>query len=406
MKTFEYRGYDQAGHVAKGLIEAFDLKDAREKLAQQGVLTQKIQPAGGTGKKSKQGRRTLFDTSTRSLIYRELSALLKAGLPLDKAFDILIETPELGANTTLLAGVRDRVREGQTLANALAEAHPRVSAFEQALVEVGETAGNLPSSMDNLANFLEEDQAVREKVQTAMIYPLVVITLAVIALIILVSVMFPAFSKVLAEMKVDPPPITRFVMGLGQFVSGTGLILIPCLGLLSWMGIRRMKTNPASQERASRKMFSLPVLHKPYTALVNLRFARTLALMLQGGIPVTQSMRLAGKSTGNSWVTSLADAQSEAVQHGANLADAIANIPPLAETLPGWVRAGEASGDLPGLLESAAHRYQRMWERSVARLLSLMEPVIILAIGLFVLLVALAVLMPLLSMNKAILGGG
>jgi len=406
MKTFEYKGYDKAGHIAKGLIEAFDLKDAREKLAQQGVLTQKIQPAGAGGKPSRGSSRKLFDTSTRSLIYRELSALLAAGLPLDKAFDILIETPELGHNTTLLAGTRDRVREGESLAQALTQTHSRVSDFEQALVEVGETTGNLPSSLENLANFLEEDLAVREKVQTAMIYPLVVITLAIIALIVLVAVMFPAFSKVLTEMKVDPPPITRAVMGMGEFISGYGLIVFPCLALLGWIFVRRVRSNSAAKRKFSQRMFRLPVLRVPYTALINLRFARTLSLMLKGGIPFTESLCLAGRSTGNEWVTELAIKQSESVHHGANLADAISAIPPLSETLPGWIRAGEASGDLPNLLESAAQRYQRVWERNVARLLSLMEPAIILAIGIFVLLVALAVLMPLLSMNKAILSGG
>jgi general secretion pathway protein F len=406
MKTFEYRGYDQAGRAAKGLIEAFDLKDAREKLAQKGVLTQKINAAGASGQTSRTAQRSLFDTGTRSLIYRELSALLKAGLPLDKSFDILIETPELGGNTALLAGVRDQVREGKSLADALVTAHPRVTAFEQALIEVGETTGNLPDSMDNLAHFLEEDQVVREKVQTAMIYPLIVITLALIALIILMAVMFPAFSKVLTEMKIDPPLVTRLVMGLGEFITQYGLIVFPCIIAAIWISVQRVRSSAAYKERLSRRLFTLPVVRKAYTALINLRFARTLSLMLKGGIPVTQSIRLAGKSTGNPWITGLAEAQAERVQHGANLADAISAIPPLSETLPGWIRAGEASGDLPGLLESAAHRYQRMWERTVARLLSLMEPVIILAIGIFVLLVALAVLMPLLSMNKAILGGG
>ena len=406
MKTFEYRGFDAAGKTAKGLIEAFDLKDAREKLSQQGILPQKIHAAGGSEKKSSTSQRNLFDTNTRSLIYRELSALLKAGLPLDRAFDILIETPELGANTHLLAGVRDQVREGGSLAEALSSAHKRVTPFEEALIEVGETTGDLPASMDNLANFLEEDQAVREKVQTAMIYPLVVITLAVIAMIILVAVMFPAFSKVLTEMKIDPPLLTRIVMAMGKFISNTGLFLLPCIAAGIWLAVRRIKASPNSQRRLSEKMFMMPIVQSPYTSLVNLRFARTLALMLNGGIPITDSIRLAGRATGNLWITELSAQQSEVVQHGEGLAEAISAIPPLSQTLPGWIRAGEASGDLPGLLESAAHRYQRAWERTIARMLSLMEPMIILVIGLFVLLVALAVLMPLLSMNKAILGGG
>ncbi|MFT5121472.1 MAG: general secretion pathway protein F [Kiritimatiellia bacterium] len=401
MKTFEYRGYTEAGHAAKGMVQAFDLKDARERLSRQGVLTRTIQPAGT--KRGSRSRKRLFDANTRSLIYREMAALIKAGLPLDQAFDILIDTPELGRNTGILAGVRDAIREGASLATAMGDAHPQVTDFERAMIEVGETTGKLHASIDHLAAFLEEDQVVREKVQTALVYPLVVLTLAAIAMIILVTVMFPAFSKVLLSMDVELPWVTRMMMGAGQLMNGPGLLVLPIAAIgIAWM-FRRARTHEGSRAKWDQRMFRWPVAGRIYTSLVNLRFARTLSLMLEGGIPVTESVALAGKATGSLWVGQLAAAQAETIRHGGSLADAVSAIPPLSETLPGWIRAGEASGEVPGLLLNAARRYQQAWERSIARMLSLMEPVIILVVGLFVLMIALAVLLPLLTLNKAIL---
>lgn len=401
MKTFEYRGYTQAGHAARGLVQAFDLKDARDKLAKQGVLTRNIQPAGT--KRGLHSRKRLFDTSTRSLIYREMAALIKAGLPLDQTFDILIDTPELGKNTGILAGIRDAVREGSSLAKAIGDAHPQVSEFEQAMIEVGETTGRLHASIDHLAVFLEEDQVVKEKVQTALVYPLVVLTLAFIAMIILVTVMFPAFSKVLGSMDVELPLITRMMMKVGNLMNGPGLLIPPLAAIgIAWL-VRRARSEADTRKKWNQRMFGWPVAGRIYTSLVNLRFARTLSLMLEGGIPVTHSMALAGKATGSPWVGGLCAAQAETIRHGGSLADAVSAVPPLSETLPGWIRAGEASGEVPGLLQNAARRYQQAWERSIARMLSLMEPMIILVVGLFVLMIALAVLMPLLTLNNAIL---
>lgn len=402
MATFQYKGIETAsGRSIKGLVEALDVKDAREKLKRDGVLTQKIS-ASGAGRKTGRGR--LFDLPTRSHLYRELGAMLHAGLPLEQAMSLLVETPELGANANLLARARDQLKEGRSLADAFAETSPRVTRFEHSVIEVGERAGTLDGALDKLADFLEREQAIRERVRAAMVYPAVVFGFAILVAIAVLGIMLPNFERLLGKMNVELPWITRAVLSFGEIMRIAGPILLiggALLGLWFW---RNWKTSGTKRASVNRKLFKLPLIGGALEALANLRFARTLGLLLRGGVSVTEGVSLAGKASGSPWVAELAEQESVAVAGGSNLADAIARIPPLAGSLPGWVRAGEASGDLPRLLDCAAERYERTWDRKVSKILDLLQPTLILFVGGFVLLVALAILLPVLSLNQSILG--
>ena len=136
--------------------------------------------------------------------------------------------------------------------------------------------------------------------------------------------------------------------------------------------------------------------------LASLRFCRTLSVLLKGGVALIDGLVLAGRATGSPWVARIAAEEAETVRHGGRLSDAVARIPPLAESLPGWIRIGEASGGLAKLLDSAGQRYQVRWDRFITRCLSFLEPILIIAIGGFVLLVTLSVLLPVLQLSQAV----
>jgi type II secretory pathway component PulF len=150
-------------------------------------------------------------------------------------------------------------------------------------------------------------------------------------------------------------------------------------------------------------LFRTPLVQRGYSALVNLRFARTLSLLLGGGVSLVDGVILAGRATGSAWVARLAESGAEALRHGKNLAEAVRAIEPLSASLPGWIQAGEASGKLENLLENAGDRYQQQWDRLISRGLSVLEPLLILAVGLFVLLIALSILLPVMSLNQAMI---
>jgi len=393
MKTFEYSGFDASGRPARGLVEALGPKEARARLAAAGTLVERLTPLGVRFK---------FPPAARALVYRELGVLLGAGVPLVRALETLLQSPELGAAHSLLAGVRDRVREGRSLAAALAEVSRSSSAFETAILEAAERSATVESVLERLADFLEEQERLREKVQAALTYPLIVLGVGVCVAIVMLGLLVPRARDILAGGQVALPLLTRIMIALGALLARWGLPAVVAAALAAAWLRRRLRRDAEARLAWDRRLFRLPLWGRGYRLLVNLRFARTLGILLGGGVPLVESVPLAGRATGSVWAAELSQTAAERVRHGSSLAEAVRGIPPLAETLPGWIRIGEAAAALERLLDSAARRYQAQWDRFTARCLSVLEPALILLIGGFVLLVTLSVLLPILSLTQAV----
>lgn len=401
MKTFSYKGFDAAGHASQGLIEALDLKEAREKLQHRGVLAEQVLPAEETGAGRVQ-RRAVFNLDQRAMCYRELASLLQSGLPLVQALDILIQSPELGANLIRLAGVRDRLREGQGLARALGENSAEVTAFERSVIEVGERVGTLPQVLLRIAQFLEEQKKLRERILSALLYPVVVLTLALVVASALLGFLLPWVTRMMQDAGVPLSALTRGMLGLRAWLGPLALLGVT-LGTLGWLRfLRKLQASDEARQRFDQRLLRWPLVGRGYAALINMRFARTLAILLRGGVPLVEALSIAGRATGSAWTIQGTAQGAEQVKHGASLAAALRGIDPLNISLPAWVQAGEAGGDLPALLEHAAERYQQQWDRLMTRTMSLIEPTLILLVGVFVLLIALAILLPILSMNQTL----
>ena len=393
MKTYEYKGFHRNGRPAKGLVEALSPKEAREKLSAGGVLAERV---------SATGRQVRFPAGMRATIYRELGALLGAGLPLLRALEVLIQSPELGDSRVLLAGIRDSVREGAPLARAVRDASRSVSSFEFAIIEAAERSATVESMLNELAAFLEDREKLRERVQGALVYPAIVFTVGVCVAIVMLGVLLPRARDLLAGSTAPMPKLTLFMIGLGQFLFHWGIGVLVVLGAAGAWAWRRYRKSEELRLRVSRLLFRVPVAGRGHTILVNLRFARTMAILLRGGVPLIDAVVLSGRATGSAWVAGLAAGAAETVRHGGRFSDAVRSIPPLSETLPGWIEVGEASGGVSDLLLRAGQRYQDYWDRYVRRSLSVIEPMLILLIGGFVLLVTLSVLLPVISMSHAI----
>jgi len=402
MKTFEYRGYDENGRLQKGLTEAVDLKDARERLAGAGVFAERLRAAGEQGVGRLAARRARLAPQVRSLVYRELGTLLAAGLPLVQALDILVQSPELGTARPPLAGVRDRIREGASLAEALQQAARNLHPFERAVIEAGERSGATDTLLDQLAGYLEQQQQLRERLGTAMIYPSIVVLFAILVAVILLGFVMPPLGKVLAQTGHRVPVLTRAMLLAGRIaiIAVPAALVLICTGLF-WIR-RKRRTDAAFAARFDSALFRVPLLGKAYALLVNIRFSRTLAILLRGGVSVVEGIGLAGRATGSVWVAQRCEQQADAVRHGNSPAEALRRVPPLSSSLPGWIQAGEASGNLAGFLQNAAQRYERQWARFLARFLALIEPILILLVGAFVLLITLAILLPVLQLNETL----
>ena len=405
MRTFAYKGYDRQGGKRRGLIEATDLKEARERLLTQGILVERIGGAGGQTRGQNLSAPPSFPAETRIFFYQELGVLLAAGLPLVGALDILIQSPELGPIVVTLAAARDRVREGASLGDALGAVSRELLAFEKAVLEVGERTGSLDQVLGKLATFLQEQQRLRERIVTALIYPTIILCFALCVAVVMLGFVIPAAARIVAtEARVTLPLLTRVMAGFGRGLVW-GLPVIAAAGVFTVVYVRRRVRRDATfQQAADRLLFRLPVIGRGYRLVVNLRCARTLGMLLRSGISVVEAVRLAGRATGSPWIAALLAEGAEAVKHGSSLADAVRRVPVLAASLPAWIQAGEASGALEQLLETAGDTYQHQWDRYVNRTLSYLEPALIGLIGGFVLLVALSILLPIMALNRT-LGG-
>jgi general secretion pathway protein F len=403
MKTFEYKGYDSSGRACRGLAEALDLKEAREKLAARGIFPERVQPVGEPISPSFRPWRNGLNIESRTMLYREVGALLRAGLPLANALEVLIAAPEIGSDRTHLAGIRDRIREGSSLGEAFAHSTGAFSPYEQAVIEVGERSGTLEIVLDRLAKILEEQQRVKERIQTALIYPAIVVTLAIVISVVMLGVMIPRWSEKLGELNVKLPLLTQWVLAVGKWILPVSVFFFLLAGAGFYFFLRHMRTDADFRVRGNRLLFRVPLVRRGYSALVNLRFARTLSLLLGGGVPLVEGVSLAGRATGSAWVDRLTERGAEALRHGKSLAEVVRGIEPLSASLPGWIQAGEASGKLEDLLENAGDRYQQQWDKMITRGLGILEPALILTVGLFVLLIALSILMPVMSLNQAMM---
>lgn len=399
MKTFQYRGYDRQGAGVRGILEAPDLKAAREMLARKEILADSILAV--TSLSSRSGR-AVFGAEIRAVFYHELGVLLDAGVPMVQALTLIVQSPELGPAQGLLGGVRDRVREGAGLALALGELKT-VQDFETAVLEAGEKAGALGAVLTRLSGFIQEQQALRDRVKAAMIYPLIVLTFALLMAIVLLGFVIPSAARILTvDAGIRLPVLTQVMIGVGRVLLWGVIPFFALVALGVWLLRRKFQAGGPWREPLDRWLFRLPLIGPARGLVANLRFCRTLALLLKGGAPLLSSLELAGRATGSVWIAGLTRQGLEELRQGTSLADVLRGIAPLNESLPGWVQTGEASGALDRMLETAGDHYQHRWNRSVTRLLSWLEPVLILLIGAFVLVVVLSVLLPVLALNQTL----
>jgi general secretion pathway protein F len=395
MKTYEYKGFDTKGHASRGLVEGLSIKDARAKLAGKGILAERVVVTG---------RSHRFPAETRAAVYRELSSLLGAGLPLVRALDMLIESRDVQGIHVMLAGVRDRVKEGSSLAVAFSEASESIGSFERSIIEAAEKSATVEVMLEKLAGFLEQQEQLKSRVQSALIYPSIVVAVAICVAILMLGVLLPRTREMIEESSGSLPALTHFMIGLGTFMT-RAIPVAMIVGTAAFFYLRkRLKTDDDFRVRFSVMAFRIPVLGRGRQILVNLRFSRTLSILIQGGVSLIDGLVLAGRATGSFWISRMADVEADAVRHGSSLSDAVGRMGPLSGSLPGLIRVGEASGDLQKLLDKAATRYEDQWERYASRCLGFVEPIVIVVIGVFVLLVALSVLLPIIKLSMSIGG--
>lgn len=405
MPAFRYEAVDAGGATRKGVVNADSPRSARADLRTQGLtplsveqIATQVDEAGvarsrGFGERLSQVELALFT--------RQLASLLEAGLPLEQAFTALLEQAERPYVRDLIASIRSEVIGGVAFSVALSR-HPRDFAeIYRALVSSGEQIGQLSRVLSRLADYIERRNALVQKVRLAFTYPAIVTVVAFAIVIFLLTYVVPQIVSVFANTKQKLPFLTVMMLAISDFVRAYGIYVAVLLAGAFWLW-RRALRNPDLKRRWHTWLLSAPVYGKFERSLNTARFASTLAITTGSGVPILRALETSRDTLSNVAMRELVESATASVREGVSLARALSaqkHFPPM---LVHMIRAGEITGELPSMLERAANSQQADLERRTLTIAGLLEPVLILAMGLVVLLIVLAVLMPIIEINQLV----
>jgi general secretion pathway protein F len=405
MPVYAYKGVATGGRATRGFVDAESPRAARARLRRDGIFPTEVSEDVGQATLQTRAASTRRITLRRisgldlSLATRQLATLVGAGIPLVSALGALSEQVESPRLKATLGGVRDRVNEGASLAEALAEAGP-FSSLYVSMVRAGETSGALEQVLQRLADYLESQERLRSRVISILAYPIAMFSFAGLVAGILVTVVLPQITQLLESLNRPLPLLTRVIIGVSAVVRGYwwAFALAAAGGVF---GLRVALRSERGRQRWDRLKLRLPVFGRVARQIAIARFSRTLATLLAGGISITRALEISKHVTANVVIGDAIDAAAEAVTGGASLASPLrtsGHFPPLVTHM---IEVGEQSGQLEAMLAKVADTYDEQVETTVQRLTALLEPVLILVMVGLVLVIILAVLQPLLQVTTS-----
>ena len=403
MPAFKYEALLADGQNKTGVVNADSARAARAELRGMGLTP--IQVEQIAAEQENAGKRNLFADKLSavelSLFTRQLASLLEAGLPLEQSFSALLEQAERDYVRDLIAAIRSEVMAGHSLSDVLKQ-HPRDFAdIYVGLVASGEHIGQLSRVLSRLADYIERRNALVQKVRLAFTYPAIVTVVAFAIVIFLLAYVVPQIVSVFANTKQKLPILTVIMLAISDFVRAYGLFVAALLIVAFWIW-KQMLKRPEIKMRWHSWLLRAPLYGKFERSLNTSRFASTLAITIGSGVPILQALQTSRATLSNQAMRQQVESATAAVREGVSLARALSAhqyFPPL---LIHMIRAGEVTGNLPAMLERAADSQQQDLERRALTMAGLLEPVLILAMGVVVLLIVLAVLMPIIEINQLV----
>lgn len=401
MAGFRYQCLDAAGKQADGVVEADNARLARAKLREQGLWVldmQELAEGDAQGKRSRSGG---VSTAELALITRQFATLLDAGLTIERALTVLIEQAENLRLRDVLAGVRSEVLAGSAMSVALAR-HPRVfPELYRTIVRAGEESGKAAGVMARLADYIEARQALSAKVALAFVYPAVVLSVSLMVIVGMLWWVVPQMVGVFQSSKQELPLLTRALLAISAGIREYGLIGFIVLGLAG-AGFARALKNPAFRLRLDAWLLRLPLFGRLNKASNTARLASTLSILVGSGVPLLKAMEAAAGVVENLVLRGAVSNAARDVREGAPLSKALDRQKLFPPVLVHLIASGEASGRLEDMLDKAARQQAGELEQRVATFTSLLGPVMVLLMGVAVLLIVLAILLPVFEMNQLV----
>lgn len=394
MPVFRYVAVSLEGAEDQGVIEADTPRQARALLRERNLTALSIAAVAPANARASAALRS----GELSLITRQFAALLTASLTVEQALNALIEQSINPVIRDILVNLRIEVRAGTSLAEAMGRQPKAFPDLYRALVRGGEEAGSLPRVMAELADHLEAREEIRQKLMLALLYPATIALVAALVVGGLLIYVLPQIAVVFEQSKQALPWLTQALLGFSRFLRQTGLamLLTSVAGIVS---LRQLYRRTAFRQRVQRALLATPLVGHLLTLEAGARFGNTLAILLAGGVPMLRAIGVAAEGSSLDIFRDSARRAAERVREGAPLSRALKienRYPPL---LLHFIASGEASGELPGMLRQAGKQIQGELDIRLRWLGGLLEPALIVTMGLIVLLIVLAILMPIIETN-------
>lgn len=399
MPVYAYEGVQSNGSRVNGLVDADSPRNARQKLKSQGIFPISIAPREEALSKPILSGGKKVGSREMAMFTRQLAILAGAKIPVVDALGAILDQGLPDPLGGVVAAVREDVKEGQSLNRALS-LHPKVfSDLFVNMVRAGEESGTLETMLDRLADFLENQLQTRRKILGSLFYPIILLGVGILMIVFLLAVVMPRITAIFQGLKATLPLPTRLLIGVSDWIRNDTLYLAGAIVLLAFAGVRTVRNH---RSRIDAMALKIPRIGALIAADQISRFARTLSVLLKGGVPLQKALDIAASVLSNRVLRKAVSDSREAVRNGESLGNALRKHPEMPKLAIHMIQTGERSGTLEDILGKLAQGYEAEVSQTVTALTSIVEPVMILFIGAIVLFMVLAILLPIFEMSQAV----
>ena len=406
MSAFHYVAIDSAGKTHQGVLEGDSERQIRENVRALGLFPMEIRMAAAS-KKEKFSLFSIFKRKTLSvsalaLITRQLATLISAGLPIESALKIIADQAEVHYEKSVLLSIRQSVCEGKTLSDSLRVHSGIFSDVYCAQVAAGETSGHLNTVLERLADFMESRKALRQKIQTALVYPALMCVVSIGLLSFLLTYVVPKMVDLFDTLDSALPFVTVVLLSLSSAIKHYGLYGVAVLIIAGWCWHKAMKARGQFRRVVHRVLLRAPLIGQSIKAINTTRFLKTFSVMVGAGIPVLEAMNASLALVMNISLQEAIASARDHVRTGASIYLALKQTGYFSPMSIHLIASGEATGELGPMLSHAALIQEKDIVRRIDVLLALFEPMMILVMGSLVLFIVLAIMLPIFSMNDLV----
>ena len=403
MGAFEYKALNVAGKELTGVLEGDTPRQVRQLLRDRKLMPLQVMEVAKTEAKKSKGislRRGISATDL-ALVTRQLATLVRSGLPLEEALLAVGEQSEKPRLTSILLGVRARVMEGHALADGLGDFPQAFPEIYVATIAAGEQSGHLDAILERLADYTESRQVLKQKISNAMIYPIILTTLAITIVTGLLVYIVPKVVEVYENSNAVLPLATRILIGTSEFLLDYGILLAG--GVIGSIFLfRRILKEKGPRRRFHRFILGSPIIGRLSRGLNTARFTRTFSILASSGVPIIEALRISGEVVTNIPMHEAIKEASLRIREGAPISRSLGVsklFPPMTIHL---ISSGEASGELDDMLGRAATSQEREMDGMIGALIGILEPVMVVLMGLVVLFIVFALLLPIFNLNQLV----